>query len=320
MKGRSWVIIVGIVAVSVVAAGGLWVYDSAAATAGPVGVVAANGRVEIEEVRVAPGTGGRVERIVFPEGYRVGPGDTLALLDRRVAEAGVAGASSAVAAARAGAVAAEQRARALESQLELARIEAQRYRRLYERDAAPRQAAEQAEAALARLENETRAARAGRSLAEEEVGLARARLDAARFELDETVLVSPAAGVVSKVLVRQGETAAPGWPVVALRHAGEARLNVYLPVEAAGRVGPGSAARIYVDAYPERVFEGHVERIADEAEFTPRDIHMPDERSSLVYEVVLRVIDPAGALKDGFPADAWIRWDDAEPWPDRAPW
>jgi HlyD family secretion protein len=85
-------------------------------------------------------------------------------------------------------------------------------------------------------------------------------------------------------------------------------------------VAPGSDARIYVDAYPERVFEASVERIADEAEFTPRDIHMPDERSSLVYEVVLRVIDPEGALKDGFPADAWIRWDDSEAWPDHAPW
>lgn len=320
MRGRSWIIIIGIVAISVLAAGGLWVYDSAAGASDPAGIVAANGRIEIEEVRLAPGTGGRVERILHPEGHRVGLGDTLALLDRRAAEAGVAGAASAVAAARAGVVAAEQRTRALESQLELARVEAQRYRRLYERDAAPRQAAEQAEAAFAQLENETRAAQAGRSLAEEEVGLALARLDAARLELDETALVSPAAGVVSKVLVRQGEMAAPGWPVVALRRAGEARLRVYLPVEGAGRVGPGSAARIYVKAYPERVFQGSVERVASEAEFTPRDIHMPDERSSLVYEVVLRVVDPDGALKDGFPADAWIRWDDSEPWPDRAPW
>lgn len=320
MKGRSWAMIVGIVAVSVVAAGGLWVYDSAAATADPAGVVAANGRIEIEEVRVGPGTGGRVERIVHPEGHRIEPGDTLALLDRRAAEAHVMGARSAVAAARTGVVAAEGRARALESQLELARVEARRYRRLYDRDASPRQAAEQAEAALARLENETRAARAGGSMAEDQVSLALARLDAALFELDETVLRSPAAGVVSQVLVRQGEIAAPGWPVLAVRLAGEARLKVYLPVGAAGRVAPGSDARIYVDAYPERVFEGSVERIADEAEFTPRDIHMPDERSSLVYEVVLRVIDADGALKDGFPADAWIRWDGSEAWPDRAPW
>lgn len=320
IKGRSWAIIPGLVALSVVIAGGLWVYDTAAATADPAGVVAANGRIEVEEIRVAPGTGGRVERIFFREGSRVDAGDTLALLDRRVSEAAFAGARSAVAAARAGVVAAEHRARALESQLELARVEAQRYRRLYDRDAAPRQVAEQAEAALARMENETSAARAARSMAEDEVGLARARLDGARLELDETVLVSPAAGVVSKVLVRRGETAAPGWPLVALRRAGEARLNVYLSVQAAGRVGPGSPARIYIDGDPERVFEGSVERVASEAEFTPRDIHMPDERSSLVYEVVLRFTDPDGVLKDGFPADAWIRLDDSVPWPDRGPW
>ena len=320
MKGKAWLFLTAAALLAVVAAGGFWVFDRAAAEAEVPGVVAANGRLEVRQVRVSSATGGRVLHLRRREGEAAQAGDTLAVLDSRRQSAAVAALEAAAAAADQGVVAAEQRALALESQLALARVEARRYRRLFERDAAPRQAAERAEATLAQLENEVPAAHAAHQLAVEQAAIAQAQVEGARAELDEAVVTAPVGGVVSEILVRQGEVAGPAFPIVGIRTSGDVVLRVYLPLVDAERVRPGAPARIRVDAFTSRVFEGAVESVASESEFTPRDIHMPDERTTLVYEVVVRVRDDEGALKDGFPADVRIRWDDAAAWPAKEPW
>lgn len=320
MKGKAWLFVTAAVILAGAGAGAVWVYDTATAEAAVPGLVTANGRLEVRQIHVSSAAGGRVMNLRIREGEAVHAGDTLAVLDSRRQRAAVAGMEAAAAAANQGSVGAERRALALESQLALARVEARRYRRLFERDAAPRQAAERAEAAFAQLENELAAAQSGHGLAVEQANLGRARLEGARAELDEAIVTAPAHGTVSQILVRQGEVAAPGFPIMGLRTTGDVVLRVYLPLVDAERVRPGAPARIHVDAFPDRAFEGAVERVASEAEFTPRDIHMPDERTTLVYEVTVRIRDDGGVLKDGFPADAWIRWDDGASWPGEAPW
>ena len=202
----------------------------------------------------------------------------------------------------------------------MARLEARRYRRLYENDAAPRQAAERAEAALAQLENETQAARSSRTLAERQVEGTRAQLRLAEIQLDETAVIAPLSGVLAEELVRGGEVVPAGAPLVVLRPSDEVRLNVYLALEEAERVRPGLETRVYTTAVPGRFFTGRIARLASEAEFTPKDVHMPNERTTLVFAVEVRIPNPDGTLKDGFPADVYIRWDPRVPWPAGPPW
>ena len=47
--------------------------------------------------------------------------------------------------------------------------------------------------------------------------------------------------------------------------------------------------------------------VAQQAEFTPKEVHMKDEREKLVFGVKLRLANPDGLLKPGMPADAKIR-------------
>ncbi|MCP4247596.1 MAG: hypothetical protein GY778_11155, partial [bacterium] len=51
---------------------------------------------------------------------------------------------------------------------------------------------------------------------------------------------------------------------------------------------------------------GTVATIADEAEFTPKNVQTRDERVRLVYQVKVRVPNPDGILKTGMPVDAWF--------------
>jgi HlyD family secretion protein len=310
------------VAVALAGAFGLgwWVYERNRAEALPAGIVVASGRIEARSTRVAAATGGRVARVWVQEGDRVEAGVTLIELDGRALEAAQAGARAVLAAAQENVAATEQQLGALESRLDLARLEAERYRRLFSRDAAPGQAVDRAESALLQLENEVRGAHAGRQLALRQGDAASAQLRAATVALDETTVLSPVVGFVEDAFVREGEMAAPGMPLLRLSHAGEVTLRVYVPIAEAQRLGTGMEARAWVEGLGDRSFPGTVEHIARDAEFTPRDVHMPDDRTTLVHAVTLRFPNLDGSLKDGFPADAYIRWDTAAPWPARPPW
>jgi HlyD family secretion protein len=59
-----------------------------------------------------------------------------------------------------------------------------------------------------------------------------------------------------------------------------------------------------------------VVEIAQQAEFTPRDVHTRDERVKLVFAVKLAIENPDGVLKPGMPVDGLIRWDAGARWPD----
>jgi HlyD family secretion protein len=50
-----------------------------------------------------------------------------------------------------------------------------------------------------------------------------------------------------------------------------------------------------------------VSRIADKAEFTPRNVQTEEGRSTTVFAVELALSNPGGLLKPGMPADVTFR-------------
>ncbi|NIP57865.1 MAG: biotin/lipoyl-binding protein [Gemmatimonadetes bacterium] len=319
-RARGWVWITALTSVTVLTAGGWWIYDAYGRGSGPGGIVAASGRVEVPRVRLSSPVGGRVAAITVREGDRVKEGDPVVRFDSRELEASLRGARAEAEAARANVQALGRRLQALERELDLARTEAGRYRRLAESGAAPRRAADRAETALERLEEEVEAARRSREAAVRGVDAAESRVTALEARLDDTMVMAPASGRIETELVRRGEVAGPGQPLFELLREVEAKVVVYLPLVRAERTAPGTEARVWLDALPDRPLSGVVSRVSGEAEFTPKDVHMPDERATLVFAVEVRVEDPGGILKDGFPADVQLRLDSNTPWPEEPPW
>jgi multidrug resistance efflux pump len=80
-------------------------------------------------------------------------------------------------------------------------------------------------------------------------------------------------------------------------------LTVYLPEEQFGVIRPNQTVQVRVDAYPDHVFEGTVTRMANQAEFTPTNVQTKEDRTRLVYAVVIRLENPDLALKPGMIAD-----------------
>jgi HlyD family secretion protein len=139
------------------------------------------------------------------------------------------------------------------------------------------------------------------------VAEARAALALARARLDETRLASPVTGVVLRKNVEAGETVSPGVSILTLMDPADLWVRVYVPETEIGRIKLGQEALLRVDAYPGRTFAGHITEIANEAEFTPRNVQTRKERVNLVFRVKVAVRNPDGVLKPGMPADAEIR-------------
>ena len=132
--------------------------------------------------------------------------------------------------------------------------------------------------------------------------------------VSELRIVAPQDGVVITKAAQAGELAFPGQVLVVLADLERPYLRVYLAEIDVGKVKLGDAARVYVDSFPDRPFDATVTEIANKAEFTPKDVHMPDERTTLVYGVKLEIRNPDGFAKPGMPASARIRWKPDAPW------
>ncbi|HEU5315483.1 MAG TPA: efflux RND transporter periplasmic adaptor subunit, partial [Chloroflexota bacterium] len=178
---------------------------------------------------------------------------------------------------------------------------------------------EAARAALAQAEARLAAARAQLEALEtgptaEQVDVAGAQLAQARAaavvletQLARTAITAPAAGVLTKRLARPGEAVVPGAPLATLADLDTFTLTVYVPESEVGRVRVNQAVEVRVDAFPGESFPGTVTLIGTKAEFTPRNVQTPRERSNLVFAVKVRLDSAGGRLKPGMPADAALR-------------
>ena len=145
---------------------------------------------------------------------------------------------------------------------------------------------------------------------EEELAVAQAQIDAAQaalnfleIQLAMTKIKAPMDSTILYRLIEPGELAVAGSPVITLVQLDQLKLTVYLPEDRYGIVNLGDRAEVRVDSFPEIVFQAEVVRIADQAEYTPRNVQTQEERKSTVYAVMLAVEDPDGKLKPGMPAD-----------------
>jgi len=154
---------------------------------------------------------------------------------------------------------------------------------------AARAALEQAQAAAAQ-------AQAGVALAEAEYALL-------ELQLGKLVVSAPSAGLVLTRSIEPGEVLQPGASAITLSLVDDLRITVFIPEDRYGEVSLGASVEITVDSFPDEVFSGRVLRIADRAEFTPRNVQTEEGRRSTVFGVEIVVSDPGGMLKPGMPAD-----------------
>lgn len=268
--------------------------------------VVGSGRIEADEVRVGAKIPGRIASLMVREGNRVERGQVLARLDAPEIEARVDRAQAGLEAARAALDQARARVGVLEHHAEKAEVDLGRMRALHDTGAASSRQVDEAENAYEEMNGELAASRAMVEQAEASIRERRAALDEAAALAAEREVFSPISGVVLYRLAEVGEVLDSGRPVFVLVDPARLYLTVYVAETDIDRVHLGDPSSVLLDALPERVFVGTVTEIAQDAEFTPRDVHMPDERARLVFAVEIELDNTNGVLKPGMPAEARI--------------
>jgi HlyD family secretion protein len=163
-------------------------------------------------------------------------------------------------------------------------------------------------AAAARLEELKAPARPEEvAVAEAQVARARAASSALQVQIDKMELISPVDGVVTSRSVQPGEAALAGVTLLTVANLDEVTLTIYIPEAQLNRVYLGQDVEVRVDTYPDRVFEGTVSHISQQAEFTPKNVQTQEDRVNMVFAVKVRLPNLDHLLKAGMPADATIR-------------
>jgi HlyD family secretion protein len=182
-----------------------------------------------------------------------------------------------------------------------------------------------AQAAVAQADSQAEAARAALDLAlagprPETIAAARARVaqaeaavQAAKVQLGYTRITSPLDGTVTLRNLEPGELVIPGLPILRIAALDRVWLRVFISETDLGRVKHGQRAAVTTDTYPNQQYRGRVIEIAEEAEFTPRNVQTREERQKLVFGVKIEVENPKHELKPGMPADATIAVGEPEP-------
>lgn len=304
---------------------------------GENGAITTTGTIEIDEVIVAPEAAGRVREVLVAEGDRVVEGQVLVQFDTATLQAQRAQLEAALRAAQANARAAQSNldlisagpspeqlavAQAGVDQAELALDIAQEtyddlaeYLRETSTGIALNQQVERAQAALnaaqaqynlvatgARPE-QVQAAQEQAEAAVAQADAAQAALDLLDVQLNKTSLISPINGMVLERIIQPGEFAAPGSVLLVLGKEESMTLTVYVPEDRYGEITIGQTVEVRVDSFPGETFEGRVVHIADQAEFTPRNVQTVSSRKSTVFGIRIALAGGQDRLKAGMPAD-----------------
>ena len=135
------------------------------------------------------------------------------------------------------------------------------------------------------------------------VNQAKANLALIDTQLNKLTVFAPMDGVILTRNVEPGEFVQPGASAITMANLDDLTITVYIPEDRYGEIHIGQEATVTVDSFPSQTFTATVAKIADQAEFTPRNVQTVEGRSATVYAVKLNVNDPEGKLKLGMPAD-----------------
>lgn len=132
---------------------------------------------------------------------------------------------------------------------------------------------------------------------------AEAALNLLQIQLDKSIVKSPANGTILSDQLQIGELIGAGSIAMTIAKLEEVSLTVYVPEDVYGRIELNQKVDISVDSYPNKIFSGNVIQIADEAEFTPRNVQTVEGRKATVYAVKVKIANLGNELKPGMPAD-----------------
>jgi HlyD family secretion protein len=250
--------------------------------------------------------GGKLVELRVKEGDELAAGDTIAVIDTRELTYQL----EQLAASKEEIAAQESIFQTQISQAEADLLYQQsrqnRNRNLYEADVIARQNYEDGEIIEAKANSQLKAAKQNLNLLSAKRKQIASNEKTLNKKLGDCLILSPGAGTVSTLYYHEGEVIPPLGQILELTDTAALELNIYVSESYLPRLKIGMQAKLHI-ASQAKPIPATVIRISNRAEFTPKTVLTPDNRSIMVYAIRLRAENPEGILKDGMPVDVTLQ-------------
>ena len=250
---------------------------------------AVSGTIEVDEVHVGPRSPGRVDKIFAQEGDALRAGQPIVEL-----EATELRARRDLAAAQIETAIHDTESQ--KAQLEFLRDDAKRQQDLLRRRVVSPNDAEKADSAARSQEKNVAAAQM-------RVTQARAQLADIDAQLAEMQVKSPTDAILEVLSVKVGDVLPANREVATLLLPNHLWVRVYVPEPWLGLIKVGDPVKVQVDSFRGTYFDGVVEQVNRQAEFTPRNVQTVEDRIRQVFGVKVRLPNNDDRLRAGMAAD-----------------
>ncbi|WP_437222993.1 HlyD family secretion protein [Planctomicrobium sp. SH661] len=316
MAKKDFAVLVVAIVISVA---GYQVWQSRQSTL-PPGIASGNGRIEAKLVDIAAREPLRVKKILVKEGSIVSRGQVLVEMDTSTLEAELAEAKATVASDQERVAASTSTVVRAKSEMNLAKVEFDRYKKLLESNAGTQQEYDRREANLEVQKAALAEDEAKLRTAQQEVEVSQAQVHKIQTRIDDATLKSPVRGRVLYRLAEEGEVLGAGGKALTLVNLEDVYMEIFLPAGVASLLKIGSDARVTVDHAPGRAAAGSVTFVSPEAQFTPKQVETKNERDKLMFRVKIQVPEELVAsyierVKTGVRGVGYVKYDENAQWP-----
>lgn len=236
--------------------------------------VSASGKIfPVTEVKISPQVSGEIVNIYFEEGDTVKKGDLILRIDPNIYKSLLLQSEASLNQAKANLANAKARLSQIAAQYENAKLTFDRNKKLIEKLAISQAEFDNAVAAFKNVEGEYEAAKQTVEGAQFTIKSAEAALTQARDNLGFTTVYAPMSGIISSMLVKNGERVVgtsqmAGTEMLRIADLNEMEVRVDVSENDILRINVNDTAEIEVDAFIDRKFLGVVTQIANSSTST----------------------------------------------------
>lgn len=249
--------------------------------------------VESDMIKVAPRVMGQIEDVFVTDNQLVKEGDVVAIIDDRDYSVRFDQADAQYQKALLNQEVAKANYKAVNSEIDLAKKDLERYKNLYEKGAVSKQVLDAAQTKydgiVARLtnadnmifsENESK-------VADADLKVLKALRDQAELNLGYTKIIAPQDGTVTNKNIEKGEYVQVGQPLFSIVPE-EVWVVANFKENQVGNMRPGQTVDIKIDAFPNKVFKGKIDSI-QRASGAKASLFPPENAVGSFVKIVQRI-------------------------------
>ena len=249
--------------------------------------------VESHMVKVAPRVSGQIEEVYIKDNQKIKEGDIVAVIDDRDYSIKFEQADANYKRALLNQNVAKANLSAVNSEIELAKKDLERYRNLYEKGAVSKQVFDAAQtkydgiAAKQTSVDNMIFSNNDSKVADADLKVLKAARDQAELNLGYTKIVAPQDGTVTNKSVEKGAYVQTGQPLFTLVPE-EVWVVANFKENQVGKMRPGQTVKIKIDAYPDHVFNGKIDSI-QRASGAKASLFPPENAVGSFVKIVQRI-------------------------------